>query len=52
MLNRICPHNVINKYRQVDTCLSHTVTHQLLAVVVFWVRVKRILSTGIAVMFL
>lgn len=47
---KICPNNEIVWYRQVDTCSSHTVTHQLF--VILWVRVKRILGTGIAVMLL
>lgn len=50
--HNVVPTGWLYKYRQVDTYLSRTVTHQLLAVVVFRVRVKRILSTGIAIMLL
>lgn len=37
---------------RVDPNVLHTVTHQLLAIVVLWVRVKRILSAGVALVFL
>lgn len=50
--NIFCPHNVIKTRTDRLTRSSHTVTHQLLAVVVLWVRVKRILGTGVAVMLL